>query len=95
MFLDPTEDCPDKLVWALIGWLAWEKRPEYYRDALTELRDLLEFVFENMPSEEAQEERRVRENADAELLKRTKAEQLTQNLTQNRVSADGKIENQN
>lgn len=56
MFLDPINDCPDKLIWALIGWLAFANRPETYRTSLTELREILDYTFENMPPEEESKE---------------------------------------
>ena len=50
-FIDPMEDCPDKLIWALIGWLAWESNAENYRAALIELRDLINFALDRMKPE--------------------------------------------
>jgi hypothetical protein len=74
MVLDPMNDCPDKLIWALIGWLAWEDRPETYREQLAELRELLDYVFENrMPTEEQETKRRQQEASDDKLLRQAKA----------------------
>jgi hypothetical protein len=77
MFLDPVNDCPDKLIWALIGWLAWEERPETFREELAQLRELLDYVFENrMLTEEQQTKRSQEEASDRELLRHAKESRI-------------------
>ena len=46
LFLDPIEDCPDKLIWALCGYLAWTDNAGTYEDALRELGGLIDYQLE-------------------------------------------------
>ena len=39
--LDPCDDCPDKMIWMLYGWLAWDDDPWTYEAALRELHRML------------------------------------------------------
>jgi hypothetical protein len=43
MFLDPMNDCPDKLIWALCGYLAWRDDVGSYTRELKQLKAILDY----------------------------------------------------
>jgi len=65
MFLDPGIDTPDKLIYAMLGWLAWEESPWYYKEGLLELHYMLEYMFDNIEGEEERQRRVASKTADA------------------------------
>lgn len=63
MFLDPGQDTPSKLIYALLGYLAWTDDAYVYREELLELRYMLDYTFDII---EAGEEGREKERAARE-----------------------------
>ena len=63
MFLDPGNDSPSKLIYAMLGWLAWEDKAWVYEDELLELHYMLEYAFDVIEDgrEGREKERIVRE----------------------------------
>lgn len=54
MFLDPMNDCPDKLIWALCGYLAWKDDAPTYEEALRELKELLDYTLDGIEIQKKQ-----------------------------------------
>lgn len=56
--IDPLDDAPDKLIWMLYGWLAWDENPWVYSGQLRELQRMLEYVVKIIEKREAEESRK-------------------------------------
>ena len=63
MFLDRMDDCPDKLMWALCGYLAWVEDASAYEGALTELNGLITETLDMIKNER---ERKAKEKEAAQ-----------------------------
>jgi len=48
MRIDSTEDTPSDLIHVLIGWMAWNQRPETYEEGLIDLKEMIEHTLEKI-----------------------------------------------
>ena len=62
--LDPGDDCPDKLIWMLYGWLAFDDDPWIYEEALRELHRMLVCRIEDIDQYRAHEKKGLAEAAE-------------------------------
>lgn len=64
MFIDPVNDSPNKLIYTLLGYLAWTD-DTCYKEELLELHEMLKYRLEQIEVDEQYEAKKVAAKAEA------------------------------